>query len=303
MVLSVIVFSLLHMAPGDLVKNLVGTRRVTDEIRRAIVEHHGLDRPVVVQYLTWLTRAVRGDFGTSVRSGAPVLDVIGDRLPLTVGLTLLAFVLAVGIGIPLGVLAARRRGTGVDRVVTTSAVVGISAPGFALGLLLLHVFAVTLRWFPTHGGGEGVADRVWHLSLPALALAVGTAAMLVRITRAAVAHELSQDYVLFARSRGLGRRRTSLMVMKNAATPVLTSAGLVLGALFGSTVLVEETFSLPGLGQLLADSITFKDVPVVQAIVLLVAAVIVGVTLTVDLLVLAVDPRQLDHRARRRPIR
>lgn len=292
LVLSFLVFSLLGLVPGDLVKILVGTRRVTPEIRATITEKYRLDDPIPVRYAHWLADAVHGDFGESVRSGTSVASVVGARLPLTLALTLLAFVLALAVGIPLGIASARRIGTALDRQIVIWSVVGVSAPGFALGMLLLYVFAVMLRWFPLYGAGEGLLDSLWHLALPALALAVGTAAVIIRITRASVARELEQDYVTFARSRGLNPRRIARMYVRNASIPILTSAGLILGSLFGSTVLVEEAFSLPGLGQLLADSITFKDVPVVQAIALLVAVVIITATFVVDLVAAWIDPTQ-----------
>ncbi len=266
--LSFLVFSLLYLVPGDPVKILVGTRRLTPEVRQAVTARYGLDEPLVVRYWHWLTRALTGDFGDSVRSATPVTDVLASRVSLTAWLTIGAFILAVAVGIPLGIAAARRRGSWVDRTIVGWSVVGVSAPGFALGLVLLYVFGLMI------------------------ALATGIGAMLVRITRAAVGAELSQDYVTFARSRGVPSRRITAMYVRGAALPIITSAGLILGTLFGSTVLVEEAFSLPGLGQLLADSITYKDVPVVQAIALLVAFVIIVVTLIVDVVAFAVDPRQ-----------
>lgn len=290
--LSFLVFSLLYLVPGDPVKILVGTRRLTPEVRQAVTARYGLDEPLVVRYWHWLTRAITGDFGDSVRSATPVTDVLASRVSLTAWLTIGSFILAVAVGIPLGIAAARRRGSWVDRTIVGWSVVGVSAPGFALGLVLLYVFGLMLGWFPVFGEGTGLVDTLWHLTLPAIALATGIGAMLVRITRAAVGAELAQDYVTFARSRGVPHRRITAMYVRGAALPIITSAGLILGTLFGSTVLVEEAFSLPGLGQLLADSITYKDVPVVQAIALLVAFVIISVTLIVDVAAFAVDPRQ-----------
>ena len=294
--LSFLVFSLLYLVPGDPVKILVGTRRLTPEVRQAVTARYGLDEPLLLRYWHWLTRALTGDFGDSVRSATPVTDVLAS---LTAWLTIGAFLLAVAVGVPLGILAARCKGTWVDRTIVGWSVVGVSAPGFALGLVLLYAFGLMLGWFPVFGEGTGLADTLWHLTLPAIALATGIGAMLVRITRAAVGAELSQDYVTFARSRGVPSRRITAMYVRGAALPILTSGGLILGTLFGSTVLVEEAFSLPGLGQLLADSITYKDVPVVQAIALLVAVVIIAVTLIVDVAAFAVDPRQAVGEGRR----
>ncbi|MCD4549619.1 ABC transporter permease [Schaalia sp. lx-260] len=297
-ILSFLVFSLAHLVPGDLVKTLVGNRKVTENVRAAITSQYHLDEPVFLQYLHWLGKAVRGDFGTSIRSQVPVMTLLYERTPLTLLLTMMAFAIALVIGIPLGIYAARRTGKAADRMIVGWAVVGISAPGFALGLILLYVFSVMLGWFPIYGIGESLLDTLWHLTLPALALAVGVCAMIIRVTRASVSYENTQDYVTFAHSRGCEPARIRSLIMKNAAIPIMTSAGLILGTLFGSTILVEQTFALPGLGQLLADSITFKDIPVVQAIVLLVAAVIVITTLLVDISVLIVDPSTSQRRTK-----
>ena len=184
--LSFLVFSLLYLVPGDPVKILVGTRRLTPEVRQAVTARYGLDEPLVVRYWHWLTRAITGDFGDSVRSATPVTDVLASRVSLTAWLTIGAFILAVAVGIPLGIAAARRRGSWVDRTIVGWSVVGVSAPGFALGLVLLYVFGLRLGWFPVFGEGTGLVDTLWHLTLPAIALATGIGAMLVRITRAAV---------------------------------------------------------------------------------------------------------------------
>ena len=225
--LSFLVFSLLYLVPGDPVKILVGTRRLTPEVRQAVTARYGLDEPLVVRYWHWLTRALTGDFGDSVRSATPVTDVLASRVSLTAWLTIGAFILAVAVGIPLGIAAARRRGSWVDRTIVGWSVVGVSAPGFALGLVLLYVFGLMLGWFPVFGEGTGIVDTLWHLTLPAIALATGIGAMLVRITRAAVGAELAQDYVTFARSRGVPSRRITAMYVRGAALPIITSAGLI----------------------------------------------------------------------------
>ncbi|MBU4213447.1 MAG: ABC transporter permease [Actinobacteria bacterium] len=289
--LSFLVFSLLYVAPGDVARNLLGTRPVSDESLAAVREKFGLDQPFLVQYWHWLSGALTGDLGDSVRSGSAVSAVLGQRVGLTLQLTVLAFVIALAVGIPAGVRAARRHGSAQDRTIVGLAVVGVAAPGFAVGLLLLYVFAVMLGWFPVYGTGESPLDRLWHLALPAVALAAGLAALVVKVTRTAVLRELESDYVTFARARGLRPRAVARLYLTNAAIPVLTSAGLLLAFLFGGTILVETTFSLPGLGSLLAESITFKDIPVVQAVTLVVAVAISLAGLVVDLLTLAVDPR------------
>jgi len=171
--LSFIIFSLLDLVPGDPVKILVGTRRLTPEVRAAITAQYGLDKPLLLRYWHWLLRALTGDFGNSVRSATPVTDVLAARVGLTTMLTLMAFVLAICVGVPLGIWAARRAGSWVDRSIIGWSVVGISAPGFALGLVLLYVFGLMLGWFPIFGAGEDFMDSLWHLALPAIALATG----------------------------------------------------------------------------------------------------------------------------------
>ncbi len=295
-VLSVIVFSLLHLAPGDLALTLIGNRKVTPEAVAAIRAAYHLDDPLVVQYWSWLSGVLHGDLGVSVRTASPVTTMISERVGYTLLLAAMAGVIAVAVGIPVGVWAARRRGGLADRLVVGVSIVGVSPPAFAVSLVLLYVLALRLGWFPVYGIGTGFADVVWHLTLPAVALAAGLTAMVVKITRAAVARELDEDYVTFARARGLSRWAVARLYLANAAGPVLTSVGLTLTYLVGGAVLIEVTFALPGLGSLLVDSISFKDVPVVQAVTLLVAAMIAIISLLVDLGQLATDAR-LRHRA------
>lgn len=288
---SFLVFGLLHLAPGDVVRNLLGSRPASPESVAAVRAQYRLDDPFLVQYGTWLGRALRGDFGTSVRTGVPVTQMLDGRVGLTLTLAVLAGALAIGVGVPLGIRAAGRRGSAEDRAITSVAVVGISAPGYAVGLVLLYALAVMTGWFPLYGAGDPGLDRLWHLALPAVALAVGVGALVVKVTRTAVLRELDQDYVTFARARGLQPRAVRRIVLRAASVPVVTSAGLVLAALVGGSVLVETTFALPGLGVLLADSITFKDVPVVQALTLLLATFIGVTTAAADLFAAVVDPR------------
>jgi len=291
LVLSVVVYGLMYLAPGDLVRNLLGTRPATAEtIARIRAEHH-LDEPFPLQYWHWLTGILNGDLGTSIRTGSTVSAALGEHAMTTLTLVGLAFALSVLLGIPAGVLAAARRGRPSDRLVVGVSVVGVSAPGFATGLILLYVFAAGLAWFPLYGPGTGFVDGLWHLTLPAIALALGLGAFVVKLTRAAVLRELDEDYVMFARGRGLGRGRVWSIVLRNAGIPIVTSLGLMVAYLFGGTVLVEVTFALPGLGSLLEESVTFKDFPIVQALAVLTVLIVAGTGLLVDLAYLAIDPR------------
>ncbi len=289
--LSLLVYGLMFLAPGDIARNLLGTRNVTPEALAQVRAQYHLDESFAQQYWRWLSGALRGDVGTSIRTGEPVASMIGDRLGLTTALCGLAFGLSVLVGVPAGVAAALRRGRLPDRLLVGGSVVGVSAPGFAVGLLLLYVFGVGLGWFPVYGTGTGLLDGLWHLTLPAVALALGLGAFVVKLTRAAVIRELEEDYVVFARGRGIGERKVLGIVLRNAAVPIVTSLGLLVAYLFGGTVLVETTFALPGLGSLLESSVLFKDFPVVQALTAVIALVISMTTLAVDLAYLAIDPR------------
>lgn len=289
--LSCIVFVLLYLMPGDPAQNLLGVRSASPEVLAQVRAQYHLDDPFLVQYLHWLGSVVRGDFGQSIRSDEAVLSLLGSRVLLTLQLATYAFVITVLVAVPLGVLSAWRSGGAVDRTASTAAIVGVGAPSYAVGLLLLYVFGVKLGLFPVYGSGDDGFGRFTHLTLPAVTLAIGLGALVLKLTRTAVLAELDQDYVAFARSRGLTNRQIQAMVLRNALLPVITSLGLVLTFLLGGTILVEITFALPGIGSLLANSVTFKDVPVVQAVTLLTAALIALVALAVDLLYFAVDPR------------
>jgi peptide/nickel transport system permease protein len=257
----------------------------------SIRAQYHLDDPFLSQYFRWLGGVVQGDLGQSIRSDEPVTTLLADRVTLTLQLAAFAFAITASVAVPLGIAVASRAGSTFDRAVSTGAIVGIGAPTYAVGLLLLYVFGVNLEIFPVYGSGEGGLDRWWHLVLPAITLASGVGALVFKLTRTAVLGELDQDYVAFARSRGLAGRQVRAMVLRNAMIPVVTSLGLVFGFLFGGTILVEVTFALQGIGSLLAGSVTFKDIPVVQAITLLTAAVIALTALAVDLFSFAADPR------------
>ncbi|MEV0588882.1 ABC transporter permease [Nonomuraea sp. NPDC050310] len=289
--LSVGVFLLLYLAPGTLQQTLLGTRPATAETIAAITARYHLDEPVFVRYLRWLGGVLTGDLGVSIRTGVPVSGMLGDRVPLTLELTAYGTLLAALAGIPMGVLGALRRGRALDRLVVVTGIVGLSAPPFAVGLVLLVVFASGLGWFPVYGTGEGFAGTVWHLTLPAVALAAGALGLLLRFTRAALVRELEQDYVVFARARGLGSATVLGYALRNSLVPILTATGLVVTSMLVGTVLVEVTFALPGLGSLLMDSVTFKDVPVVQALALLLTLLIAAINLLVDVGYSIADPR------------
>jgi peptide/nickel transport system permease protein len=292
LLISLGVFALVNLAPGDPARALVGSRQATPETLAAIREKFHLDEPFLVQYLIWLKAVLTGDLGRSIQGNQLVTTMIWQRLPLTVYLGLYGSLVALGLGIPLGVLAAFRRGTEVDRAVVTLGVLGVSAPAFATGIFLLYVFGVMLNWFPTFGQGEGVVGRIWHLTLPAVALGVSVMGLVVKITRASMIEELLKDYVAFARARGLDRRRVTVAyVLRNALIPVVTAAGLIVVGLLTGAVLVEVTFGLPGLGSLLVNAVTQRDIPVIQGIVLILAIFVVILHVLIDVLYTLIDPR------------
>ena len=291
-VISFVVFSLLYAAPGSPEQILLGARPSSPEAIEAIREEYNLNDPFLVQYGKWARNAVAFDFGRSIRTNEPVVDAIADSFVLTLQLGGLAFVITIGLGVPLGVLAAVRRRTSTDRGIVALSVVGVSAPAFATGVLLLYVFAVRLDWFPVFGEGSGVVDRVHHLALPALALALTGMGLVLKLTRTAMIGALEQDYVTFARARGIPRRRVLTgYALRNALVPIVTAGGLLLAYMLAGTVLVEVTFALPGLGSLLVESVRTLDVPMVQALAILIVTVVVVVNLFTDLLYIAIDPR------------
>lgn len=298
-VLSAITFGLLYLTNSDPARTLAGTRKVSPEQLAAIRAQYHLDEPVWRQYARWLNNMVHGDFGISIRTQLPVAQMIGQRAFITIVLSLLALAIALVIGLPLGMIAARRHGRWQDRLIGILTVVGLSAPSFAVGLLLLYGLSVRLGWFPIYGlGNGGILDLLWHLLLPAITLAIGLIASVSKISRAALIRQVDSDFTLFAKSRGVSSPSILLGQLQNAALPILTSSGLLIASLISGTVIVETTFAIGGLGTLLQQSVTFKDIPVVQAITLIMAMVICVTTAVVDLLSLMVNPR-LRGRAKR----
>jgi peptide/nickel transport system permease protein len=291
-VMSLLIFLFLYLSPGSVEQTLLGPRELTPETAAAIRHRYHLDQPFLVQYLDWAKHAVRLDFGRSILTNEAVTTIISRRLSLSLQLAGFAFLFAVCVGVPLGLLAALRRRTSSDNAIVGFSVAGISAPAFATGILLLYVFAVRLSWFPVFGQGSGITDRVWHLALPAIALGLTGMGLLLRLTRTGTASALEQDYVAFARARGVSRGRIlRSYVLRNALIPIVTASGLILAYLIAGAVLVEVTFALPGLGSLLVDSITSKDIPVVQGLAMLIAFTVVFINFVIDLLYLAIDPR------------
>lgn len=259
------------------------TRQQVEEFRHQM----GFDRPWLVQYLDFLSRAVKGDFGVSLRQQQPVFRLLLQRIPATLELALAAMVIAMGIGIPVGIIAATRQNTLLDRLLMVGALLGQSMPVFWLGLLLALVFAVFLGWFPVAGRGG------WnHLVLPAVSLGLFSMAYNARMTRSAILEVLGQDFIRTARAKGLsGTRVLTRHALRNALIPIVTVAGLQFGSLLGGAVITESIFAWPGVGRLTIQAIQGKDLPLVQASVTVLATIFVMLNLLIDLLYAVMDPR------------
>ena len=283
---ATLVFALIHLIPGDPAQAMLGETAAEQDVQ-ALRQRLGLDRPLVEQYGTFLIGAVRGDLGTSLRTNEPVSEAIVARLPATLELAAAAMLVAIGVAIPLGIVAAVGRGTAVDHVATTISLTGISIPNFWLGPLLAIVFAVELGWLPVSGRGT-----LAHLVLPAISLGAALAAILARMTRASLLEELREPYVQAARARGASRTRAILRhAFRNSLIPVVTLIGLQFGAVLTGAVITETIFAWPGIGRLLIQSIGFRDYPLVQGCILFIAVTYVGMNLLTDLVYGVLDPR------------
>lgn len=290
-VISLLVFGLLQLSPGSVVTTLLGGRASTPDAIREITQRYHLDDPFLVQYGHWLGGALHGDLGRSTQSGATVTSVIGDHLPVTLQLVGFALALILLVGLPLGILSGLRHGGRLDGAVSGFTIVAMSAPTFSLGILLIYVFGVKLDWLPSYGAGEG-GDRLLHLTLPAITLACGLGGLLIRQVRGAVMDVMQRDYVTFARARGLSPSRILVRyALRNSAVPIITATGLLTIIALSGGVLVEQVFSISGVGRLLVGSVNAKDIPVVQGLALTVAALVLLVNLLADLAARLLDPR------------
>ena len=283
---ATLVFSLIHLIPGDPVQAMLGESASPQDIAD-LRERLGLNRPLYVQYGSFMKGVATGDLGTSLRTNQTVASAIGERMPATFELALAAMIVATAIAIPLGIIAAVWAGTGVDHAATTLALIGISMPTFWLGPLLAIVFSISLGWFPVSGRGT-----LANLVLPAVTLGAPLAAVLARMTRASVLEELRELYVLAARARGVSRVRAVLThAFRNSLIPIVTVLGLRFGAVLTGTVITETIFAWPGVGRLLIQSISARDYPAVQGCILLIAVTYVSMNLLVDLAYGFLDPR------------
>ncbi len=302
MVSVALISFMLFQYVGDPVVFLLGQDATPAQIAQLRADL-GLDQPVFVQFWHFLVNAVQGEFGLSLRQGTKVSTLIAQRFPATLELALVAAVLALAAGIPMGVYAALRRGSALSQLFMTLSLLGVSLPTFLIGILLILLFAVNLGWFPSFGRGDVVQLGGWstgllsaqgwhHIALPAVTLAIFQLTLIMRLVRAEMLEVLRTDYIRFARARGLSDRAVHFgHALKNTLVPVMTITGLQLGGLIAFAIITESVFQWPGMGLLFIQAVTFADIPVMAAYLCLIALVFVAINLVVDLLYFAVDPR------------
>jgi peptide/nickel transport system permease protein len=293
-VVAVFVFALLYLSPGDPAAIIAGDTATVEDIAR-IRAMLGLDRPVYIQFAEWVWRLLRGDLGISIFTNLPVTKLIEQRVEPTVALTITTLIISILVAIPMGVLAAWRAGSWVDRVVMVFAVLGFSVPVFVLAYILIYIFAIWADLLPVQGY-VNITVGFWpflsHLILPSVALGMIYAALIARITRASMLDVLAQDYIRTAQAKGLGNQQVLIgHALKNAAVPIVTIIGIGVALLISGVVVTETVFAIPGLGRLTVDAILRRDYPIIQGIILIFSAAYVLVNLLVDLSYTLLDPR------------
>jgi ABC-type dipeptide/oligopeptide/nickel transport system permease component len=311
---SIIVFGLIHFTPGDPVDVIFAGENISEAQKDEYRAQLGLDRPLPVQYVEFATAAARGDLGTSIRRQVPVTTLIGAALPATIELTLAALLVALVIAVPIAIVSGLRPGSVWDRSGSLGALFGISMPSFWLGIMLILLFSVTLRWLPPTGrldigtglgritglavldavltgNTDGLRSALLHIALPAVTLGTAVAATIARVLRSGLLEVRGQDYVDALQARGLSASRVVRHMVRNALPPTITVLGVRIGTLLGGAIVVEMVFSWPGLGRLIVDAVRARDYPTVQGAVLVMAVVFVLVNLVADMLYAWLDPR------------
>ncbi len=294
LIVGVLTFSLLHVAPGDPAAIIGGTDATPDDIEE-IRKQLGLDKPFFVQLALFFKRLLQGDLGTSIFSGHSVGGLIAPRVVPSLSLAIYTLIIALVMGISLGVVAAWKQNTWIDRVVMIFAVLGFSIPAFWLGFNLIWVFALKLSWFPVLGYSpisDGFFQFLWHLTLPAIATAAFSAALIARMTRSSMLDVLREDYVRTARAKGLSERVVLIRhALKPASIPVVTVIGLVFATMITGLVVTESVFAIPGMGRMVVDAVVRRDFPIVQGVIMVLAGSYVFVNLVVDITYAYLDPR------------
>jgi len=293
-VVALFVFALLYLSPGDPAAIIAGDSATSADIAR-IHAQLGLDRPIYVQFATWVWALLHGDLGISIFTNLPVLKLIGQRVEPTVALTITTLIVSVTVAIPLGILAAWKAGTWVDRLVMVFAVLGFSVPVFVLAYVLIFVFSIEADLLPVQGFvgiGGGLRPFLSHLVMPSIALGMVYAALIARITRASMLDVLAQDYIRTAQAKGLSNENVLIgHALRNAAVPIVTIIGIGIALLVSGVVVTETVFAIPGLGRLTVDAILRRDYPIIQGVILIFSAVYVLINLLVDLSYAVLDPR------------
>lgn len=294
LVVSIAVFLIIYLTPGDPASSMLGMEATSEQVAQ-VNERLGLDKPPVERYLGWMAGVLHGDLGDSYFMNQPVAQAIAEHFAPTLSLAILAQLIALAIALPCGVVAALRHGSAADAALRVAALLGVAIPSFLMALLLMWLFAVTWKVLPVAGYAplsRGFLAHLRYLALPALALGIVQSALLMRMTRASVIEAMQLDCVKTARAKGVSETRVVLAhALRNAALPILTSIGYSFGALLTGAVVTETIFNIPGLGQLVTNSIERRDYPVIQGVLLVVALLNTGVNLAVDLLYGALDPR------------
>ena len=293
-VVALFVFLLLRLTPGDPAAILAGDNATPEQLERIRISL-GLNQPLYTQFFTWVGSLLRGDLGTSLSSNQPVLKLIGQRIEPSIAVAIATIVLSVVIAVPLGVVAAWKRGTWIDRFVMGLSVVGFSVPVFVIGYVLIQIFAIDLRWLPVQGYrsiGNGFGPFFERLILPTVSLSFIYVALIARMTRASMLDVLGEDYVRTARAKGLNESAVLLRhALRNAAVPVITVIGTGFALLISGVVVTESVFNLPGIGRLTVDAVLARDYPVIQAMILLTSLIYVAVNLLIDVAYTLLDPR------------
>ncbi|RUU97608.1 ABC transporter permease [Mesorhizobium sp. M6A.T.Cr.TU.017.01.1.1] len=293
-VVGIFVFLLLRLAPGDPAAIIAG-RSATAEVIAGIREQLGLDDPMPVQFIRWVRDMLGGDFGTSIFTGRPVLQLISQRLEPTLSLSILTMILSVTVGVSFGILAAWRTGGLVDRLLAVFSALGYSVPVFVIGYFFIYFFAIRTHWLPVQGYapiGEGLGPWFVHLILPTVALGLGFIAFIARVTRASMLEVLSEDYIRTAAAKGASSYAMLFHhALKNAGVPILTVIGISFAYLIGGVVLTETVFNIPGIGRLVVDAINNRDYPIIQSVLILTSGLYVLINLAVDLAYTLIDPR------------
>jgi peptide/nickel transport system permease protein len=293
-IVGVFVFLLLHLSPGDPAAIIAGDNATSDQID-GIRRKLGLDDPLLVQFGRWAGHVLTGDLGISIFTNEPVLKLVGQRLEPTVALASTTLVVAVVIAITFGVLAAWKAGSLIDRLLMIFSVLGFSVPVFVVGYLLIYVFAIQLRWLPVQGYSpiaEGIVPWARNLVLPSIALGIAYVALIARITRATMLEVLEEDYIRTAKAKGVATAPMLLKhALRNAGVPIITVVGIGVALLISGVVITETVFNIPGIGRLVVDAIAKRDYPIIQGVILLIAAVYAIINLLVDLSYVLLDPR------------